>query len=83
MRRSVDCETEMGTAELGTEQKDEEVTEQELLQPKGKMVDKEGVVFVEIVCVFFTFAIFCFLTGFELSDSREPIRVLDFRRLEA
>ena len=68
LRRSVDCETEMGT-----ESNDEEVSEQVLVPPRGKMDDKEGVVFVDIFCVFFTFTLFCFLTSFEFSDSRELI----------
>ena len=78
LRRSVGCETEMGTAELGRELNDEEVTEQVLVPPRGMMGDKEGVVLVDIFCVFFTSTIFCFLTSFEFSDSRELIQVLYF-----
>ena len=77
LRRSVGCETVMGTSELGGEVNDEEVTEQVLVPPRGKMGDKEGMVLVELFCVFLTFTIFCFLTSFEFSDSREFIRVFD------
>ena len=48
LRRSVDCMTEMGTAELGTGLNDEEVTEQVLVPARGKMGAKEGVVLVDI-----------------------------------
>ena len=65
LRRSVGCETEMGTAEL-RESNEEEITEQVLVPPRGKMGDQEGMVLVDIFCVFYTFTIFCFLTSFDL-----------------